>query len=379
MLQGIGNNNAIAAQTQGMSASGTVSGPGGVIGATKDAESSTSPKFGEIYQQIQAKYGARPEKPREIKKTLGKDDFLRIMITQMRHQDPTNPFKPEQMAAEMAQFASVEQLQNVNQNLAKMTSQNQPLERLAMTNMIGKIITVDRDRFPHTEGINDSLAYVIPKDASEVRVAIVAESGETVFEKNLGPQKAGESTFSWDGLKINSLPAKTGNYMLRVEATDERGQSMQTDSKTQARVIGVSFEGSEPVFLIGDAKRQDKVTLRNIIRIESDSAVLPSSSSPAQTAGAGSVPAQKAPNFISFQKGVGSSNLTPEKVTPEIAAALERFQQQNPTNSAGEQNVPQPGTVENNSEKGFPNGLTDPDLQVNEAQPQNLAKGGDTK
>ena len=97
--------------------------------ATKDSsESARAPKFGDVYQEIQAKYGEKPEKPREIKKTLGKDDFLKIMITQMKNQDPTNPFKAEQMATQMAQFTSVEQLHNINQNLGKISSQNRPLE-----------------------------------------------------------------------------------------------------------------------------------------------------------------------------------------------------------------------------------------------------------
>src|SRR5436189_6449824 len=117
---------------------GGASAGGGYLSDKKDAkESSTDAKFGEVWNNIQAKYGAKAEKPREIKKTLGKDDFLRIMITQMRHQDPTQPFKAEQFASEMAQFTSVEQLQNLNQGLAKMANANQPLERLAMTNLIG--------------------------------------------------------------------------------------------------------------------------------------------------------------------------------------------------------------------------------------------------
>src|SRR5579864_9721176 len=71
----------------------------------KDAQdASTSTKFGDVWNQIQAKYGQKPEKAREIKKTLDKDDLMRIMISQMKNQDPTQPFKAEQMATELAQF-----------------------------------------------------------------------------------------------------------------------------------------------------------------------------------------------------------------------------------------------------------------------------------
>src|SRR6476619_2933183 len=116
-ISGIGSNIHMNESGTGTVVSGTSS---GATAGTKDAAGST--KFGDVYSQIQAKFGEKAEKPREIKKTLGKDDFLKIMVAQMKNQDPTNPFKAEQMATEVAQFTSVEQLQNVNQNLAKMTT-----------------------------------------------------------------------------------------------------------------------------------------------------------------------------------------------------------------------------------------------------------------
>ncbi len=247
-------------------AQSNVEGPG-----QKDAkESATAPKFGDIYEQIQSKYGAKPEKPREIKKTLGKDDFLKIMITQMKNQDPTNPFKAEQMATQVAQFTSVEQLQNVNTNLNKLSSQNKPVEQMMLTNMIGKSVTIDRDRFPHVEGENDSLSFTLPKAAQTASVSIVNSTGEEVFQKDMGSQKAGAVEFSWDGIKKNTLAAKSGDYTLRIDAKDERGQKIQIDHQSKARIMGVSFEGLEPVLLIGDARHQERITMRNIVRVEMD-------------------------------------------------------------------------------------------------------------
>ncbi len=250
-------------------------------------ESSTAPQFGEIYKQIQTKYGEKPEKAREIKKTLGKDDFLRIMVTQMKNQDPTNPFKAEQMASEIAQFTSVEQLQNVNQNLSKISSQNRPMEQMVMTNLIGKYVTIDKERFPHIEGQSEVLNFKLPRDASVVQVSIVGENGEIVLEKAIGEQKSGDNSFSWDGLKSNSIPAKSGNFMFRIQAKDSRGKTIETNPQIQARVIGVSFEGGEPVFLVGDSKHQDKVTLRNLVRIELEAN-------------------QKLSNLNEFKRGAGS-------------------------------------------------------------------------
>jgi flagellar basal-body rod modification protein FlgD len=319
-------------------------GVGGMLSQQKDAtESATSEKFGDLLKQIQARYGQKPEKPREIKKTLGKDDFLRIMITQMKNQDPTNPFKAEQMATQIAQFTSVEQLQNVNQNLNKMATQNKPLEQMTMTNMIGKVVTIDRERFPHVEGENEQLSFLLPKDAKTVHVNIMTDLGEVVYEKDLGPQQAGEVGFIWDGSKANTLPAKAGNYVYRVTAKDDREQSISISPQVQGKVIGVSFENSEPVFLVGDSKRQDKVTMRNIARIEID----PGQASPGSGTGARAGAGATVPGIA-----LGGGALAGNSKQDKIAA--------NPNqNSNGSHFIPFPKELVGNQseEKGFPNGL----------------------
>ncbi len=332
----------------------TSSDSGGLLSEQKDfKEAATAPKFGDIYKQIQAKYGEKPTKPREVKKTLGKDDFLRIMLTQMKNQDPTNPFKAEQMATEIAQFTSVEQLQNVNQNLNKMATQNKPLEQMSMTHLIGKMVTIDRERFPHLEGQMDDLNFNLSRNAGSVQVSVESESGEEVFQKDLGPQKAGEVSFEWDGIKSNTLPAKGGGYRIRVNAKDEHGKVIEINPQIQAKVIGVSFEGSEPVFLVGDSRHQDRVTMRNIARIELERSG-PEVSKPSDQATLTSKVARTpiAPvspsNLISFQKGVGSSTQPNESII--IPQKIEEV------------------------EKGFMNGLRDSDDHKTE-----LEKGGINK
>lgn len=350
---------------------GAVNNGTGSVNPTDSHESATATKFGDIYKQIQAKYGEKAQKPREIKKSLGKDDFLRIMLTQMKNQDPTNPFKAEQMATEVAQFTSVEQLQNVNQNLNRMSGQNRPLEQMAMTNIIGKVVTIDRERFPHVEGESDELSFNLPKNAKELRVIITNDLGEEIYQRDLGEQKSGRVEFSWDGIKSNTLAAKAGNYRFKVDAKDENGKKIEITSQTQSKVIGVSFEGLEPVFLVGDAKHQDKVTMKNLVRIEVDEGQLQKSaeatekkefkiSSPNSQS---SQPIAPSSNIFTFQKGVGSTSLpSTGSVGPNNSVP---YAQNNPNVNHSK--------VED-TEKGFPNGLSELNEQKTEIQ-----KGGELK
>jgi flagellar basal-body rod modification protein FlgD len=370
----------------------------------KDAqEASTSTKFGDVWNQIQSKYGKKPEKAREIKKTLDKDDFMRIMISQMKNQDPTQPFKAEQMAQELAQFTTVEQLHNMSTTLNKMTTQNQPLERLAMTNLIGKTITVDKDRFPHTEGSNEYLSFNMPKEAGTVSLSIVSETGEVVFQKDMGPMKAGPQSYTWDGKKATTLPAKAGNYIMRIDAKDPMGSAIEVSSQAKARVVGVSFDSSEPVLLIGNIANPEKVTMKNIVRIDAEgmgaappeAPKIPGAQSLEQVAaqqlkqlkpeqlqqlqqelagaGGGAAAAPEAPggnagiehlqapgsgpskpNFFSFEKGVGSANLDLSGVSNKAASeAIAKYEAEQKARAAA------PVVAE-----GFPNGIHDGDEEV---------------
>jgi flagellar basal-body rod modification protein FlgD len=368
------NNFATAAQ-QGLSAASAPSDtPKNAPRDKNNAE--TDPQFGDVLKRIQSQYGAKAEKPREIKKTLGKDDFLKIMITQMKHQDPTSPFKAEQMAAEMAQFTSVEQLQNMNQSLQKMTAQNSS-DRMVMTSLIGKTVTVDKDRFPHLEGQNEALTYTLPRDAKSTHIALISETGEVVLEKDVGPAKKGDNVFQWDGLKSNTLPSKAGNYILRVEAKDEHDNPIPTDPRAKAQVIGVSFEGTDPVLLVGDTKNPTKITMKSVVRVELDSP--PAFASPSARQAGSATSAQESgdggkPSFIAFKKGEGSSTLDPSTASPEVAAALAQYGKDanalakpefRPIAQTGARAGAQPGSEnaapENREpvQKGFPNGLQD--------------------
>jgi hypothetical protein len=135
----------------------------------------------------------------------------------------------------------------------------------------------------------------------------------------------------WDGTKLNTLPAKSGSYTLRVEAKDDKGIAIETNPLSQARIIGLSFEGAEPVFLVGDGRNTSKVTLRNVIKIETDSGApvsipgAPSASTPAGAPQLGPVEGAKRPAHVfSFERGVGSKELASEEIPSELQKAIDK-------------------------------------------------------
>ena len=217
---------------------------------------------------FQARYGEKPKEDRAIKKALDKDDFMRIMVTEMKHQDPTKPMDSDRMATQMAQITSVEQLKNVGSAIEKLADKNTASDRLAMSAMIGKSVTVDKGRFTHQKGTFSPINFNLPQDAQKIKLSVLDERGEVIATRELEPMKAGTNNYNWDGVNASNIQSVTGSYVVRLDAEDAKGNKIKIDPVSQETVVGVSFEGGETNFLVGDYKNPQKVGFKNVTRIE---------------------------------------------------------------------------------------------------------------
>ncbi len=283
--------------------------------------------------QIQARYGERPKEARVAKKALDKDDFMRIMITEMRHQDPTKPMDSDRMATQMAQITSVEQLKNVSNAIEKMADKNNASDRLAMSGMIGRTVTVDKGRFTHQKGTISPINFELPEDASKIKVTILNEQGEEVATRDLEPMKSGQNVYSWDGITASNTQTGSGTYLVRVDAENGKGGKIKVDPISKERIVGVSFEGGDTHFLVGDSKTPQKVAFKNVIRIETESGS-PSFASKGSVTSSDALP-QGLQEKLKAEMGGANGNAAP---APDVATE-----------------TPGNGLVA----EGFPNGLDD--------------------
>lgn len=77
---------------------------------------------------------------RKVNNQLGKDDFLKLLITQLSNQDPTNPMENTEFIAQMAQFSSLEQMTNMNESFGRMASM---INSSQAATTIGKTVEID--------------------------------------------------------------------------------------------------------------------------------------------------------------------------------------------------------------------------------------------
>ena len=183
--------------------------------------------------------------------TLGKDDFLKLLIAQMKNQDPQSPADSSQMAAQLAQFSSVEQLTNINQALtaqgtATTTLMNQITAGTASNN-IGRTITATSDLLELTGSGTESLLLSGNGGPSTLNV-FDARTGAAITSFDMGSLPSGNSEIIV-GQALRNLP--TGVYRVSVTSSDASKPATWTTS-VRGVVNSVSSTSKGPVYGIGN-------------------------------------------------------------------------------------------------------------------------------
>lgn len=189
------------------------------------------------------------------KAILSKDDFLKLLIVQLNYQDPLNPIQSTEFASQLAQFASVEQLYNINSNLLKSIdasyATNRSITNALISNLIGKKVVVYGDTLKLEAGKSLDFGYELKGGANSVEIKIVDMAGNVVKSFKLGERKEGKYSFTWDGKDDSGRDLPDGNYTIKVEAFDKDGKPVVVNTYVEGIVEGVRYKSDGAVILIG--------------------------------------------------------------------------------------------------------------------------------
>ncbi len=183
---------------------------------------------------------------------LGKDAFMSLLLTQMKNQDPTNPLKSHEMAAQLAQFTSLEKLHNINDAIEGLRKDQKPDHNFQALNFIGKSILADNSKIGRVDADEKhDIRFILGNDAQNVTMTIKDASGAVVRTMEIKNLKTGKNELAWNGLTDDSRPAPPGDYTASIEAIGSNGRKLQVDLKSEGIISGVNFTPKGPQLLIG--------------------------------------------------------------------------------------------------------------------------------
>jgi len=185
---------------------------------------------------------------------LGKKDiFLKLLVAQMKFQNPLKPQDPTKMASQLAQFNMVEQQTNTNKLLQDMLdkggSSTAPSSNTTAT-WLGHAVTVNQNKI-HFDGTAQSFTAELSAPASTANLNVVDANGVPIRTMSLGALPAGNNALSWDGLMDNGAKAPLANYTLAINATDLQGQPVSAKVLRNGIVDAVRFSTSGSQLMVG--------------------------------------------------------------------------------------------------------------------------------
>ncbi|MDD4157014.1 MAG: flagellar hook capping FlgD N-terminal domain-containing protein [Candidatus Cloacimonetes bacterium] len=180
---------------------------------------------------------------------MAKDDFLRMLTMQMKYQDPLNPMSNDQFAAQLAQFSSLESLNNINENIQTEILMMQSMNNSYMMNMIGKDVVAYGDTVRLTED-GAKMQFELLGNADNVKVKIFDEDGKEIAQIDAQSMKAGERYVNWDGMTKDGVMADEGIYTYQVLASTSDGTIVSSETLNNGTVTGISYDGGIPYLVI---------------------------------------------------------------------------------------------------------------------------------
>jgi flagellar basal-body rod modification protein FlgD len=181
--------------------------------------------------------------------TLGKDSFLKLLVTQLQNQDPLSPLQPYEFAAQLAQFSTVEQLTQLNTAMAGQSQDSQLLAVLSQTqfsaSLIGKDVVVQTDQIT----IPSSGAATMPIDVTGVSgkatLTLTDDSGKVIATRDLGHLSTGRQTLTLP----SDLPP--GNYHATIAMQGDGGGKSAVTTYVEGTVSAVHFDNGQITLRVG--------------------------------------------------------------------------------------------------------------------------------
>lgn len=195
---------------------------------------------------------------------MGKEDFLKLLISQMQYQDPLEPMKNHEFVAQLATFSNVEQLVSVNEGIASLGNIQSAAYETSAASYIGKDVEVI-SKHMSVDGSSKPIhtGFVLAKSAETVVVDFSNSSGEVVRSMQLGSRNAGNVDLEWNVMDNNGKLVDPGVYSMEVHAADAAGNPVHYEARVRGTVDGVSYDTGSAVLKLGDLQ----ATVANIVGV----------------------------------------------------------------------------------------------------------------
>jgi len=206
-----------------------------------------------------------PDQKTPKKNDLGEDEFLKLMLTQLQHQDPFQPMENGEFIAQMAQFSSVQGINTMADSMQQLTESFSANQALQAASLVGHDVLVGNNFAGLKNGDSIEGSFELFASTGAATINIYDTSGNLVHQDYLGQKAAGQHSFSWDGALSDGSQAPEGTYEIRVDYSTGDGTAA-ADVFIQSTIQSVNFaaNGSQVILNTDDGQSLGILDIRQI-------------------------------------------------------------------------------------------------------------------
>ncbi|MEN4590120.1 flagellar hook assembly protein FlgD [Pantoea agglomerans] len=167
------------------------------------------------------------------------NQFLTMLVTQLKNQDPTNPMDNSQLTTQLAQINTLSGIEKLNTTLGSISGQISTSQSLQSSTLIGHGVMVNGGQILVGKGTTTPFGVELASASTGASATIKDASGNVIDTVDLGALSAGVHTFSWDGKLTDGSEAPDGKYSVAIAASNGNTQ-LVAQPLNYAYVNGVS-------------------------------------------------------------------------------------------------------------------------------------------
>jgi flagellar basal-body rod modification protein FlgD len=168
------------------------------------------------------------------------DRFLKLLVTQLKNQDPLNPMDNAQLTSQLSQISTVTGIEKLNAEIQSLSASFLAAQSLQSAGLIGRTVYTDGNGLAYNGSAPARGGVELPQAVDSLKINIVGPSGNVVRQLDLGARQAGLAGFSWDGLTDGGANAAAGSYTFQVSATSG-GKTVPSGTLMSGQVSSVTL------------------------------------------------------------------------------------------------------------------------------------------
>lgn len=176
-------------------------------------------------------------------KQLGKDEFLKLLIAQLKNQDPLSPAQGTEFVAQLAQFSTLERLISIDDKTGASSSTGGVS---SLASYLGTQVTLNSDTVDVENGNGGAVGFTLPSTASGAKLEIANSQGVVEASVDLGSLQAGDHKVALNGLNLSN-----GSYKVTLKGVNSLGAPVNSSVSAIGVVTGFT-PGDPPSFYMGN-------------------------------------------------------------------------------------------------------------------------------